>query len=1137
MVHDQRRTMTSSDPHSPTQTATPAPDSRAWDQTRLFELLAKSPGSACPAVRAYLQMWMPRIQRVLRKAGTASTDFTLHDDDHSFRVAELMVQMMDPAVASALSPFELALLILSAYLHDIGMTPEQQRVRSLYHFLAFGAPPPEEGSRALAAAEAEDVQRFLDAWDHDGEALEPPLLANQSTAERHGLVEELVTHYARHRHNDWSREWIEAHLPDEPLEGYASWRSDLVLLCQSHHFGLAELRGADFNPKSVGPHPASTVHLRFLAALLRMADVLDLDPERTPSVVFEHRDIAPGSRIYWWKDHHVAARVDAEGVRVAATPLSAQMHRAVEATVDQIDAELRLCRMLDEQTHFDRLPWPGAGPHRWMLPVAAIRDIRPRGDAYTYIDATFRPNTRKLLELLAGTKLYRSQFDAVRELLQNALDAVKELIAVHAVTEEGIDVEQYRAAAAHTHHVFLRLRREGDGRVWLECSDTGIGMTQSIIREHFLVSGSRPPVRLFELERRCRTRGFSLDRTGQFGIGALSYFMIADCVELHTRRATAYGDDDGPGWKFTTGGVGSFGELRRMPRSREGTSVRLRLRPGVETDLALWSTGLGAYLQSTVRYVPCRVRVQSIPAEGDPVTLFEAAPGWAQSVEAWTREIVKAHAHHRWEGGSGPRRGEQELPKVIEEREEELRRVIRAGPIEEGALPNGMGRYRCFATYFDHAGHVSLLHPAPEVAPASPHGGAGAFGAPVDAGAYDVPRVSWRGMAVELGDPGGNGLAGGARRRSGATAAQARLEESARWGHESARPVLEVDFLARNAVDLSVHRADAILSPNGSAALAWAIERAKCHAADLTLSAKAGALWAVNAALAPTVEETEFEIPGPLYWWSSPVHGDESTFTLLDTPVAEPLNLHAVVPRGLSVPGSATLDGRPLRWRGRNLRLLARPDSMAPLGMRCFGEAIGRASSTLGIWCGDEAIQLLAVWEQFPEKATPRLTGTRFPPAWSFVHHIYGPYGSGRISNARFGHAFESRDSVAPDVLDVLDAIEHDSPDERVLAHVRQDRACAYSLLSRLIQYGRRSYSIDPETWTPEFVRAALGTFIYSNPDQLREGDRYGVLWISPSGELELVTITDDGAVRSEPALPFGGALPEPESDWIIQCG
>jgi hypothetical protein len=176
----------------------------------------------------------------------------------------------------------------------------------------------------------------------------------------------------------------------------------------------------------------------------------------------------------------------------------------------------------------------------------------------------------------------------------------------------------------------------------------------------------------------------------------------------------------------------------------------------------------------------------------------------------------------------------------------------------------------------------------------------------------------------------------------------------------------------------------------------------------------------------------------------------------------------------------------------------------------------------------------MAVWEQFPEKATPRLTGTRFPPAWSFVHHIYGPYGSGRISNARFGNAFESRDSVAPEVLD---AIEHDSPDERVLEHVRRDRACAYSLLSRLIQYGRRSSSIDPETWTPEFVRAALGTFIYSNPDQLREGDRYGVLWISPSGELVLVTITGDGAVRSEPALPFGGALPEPESDWIIQCG
>jgi len=55
--------------------------------------------------------------------------------------------------------------------------------------------------------------------------------------------------------------------------------------------------------------------------------------------------------------------------------------------------------------------------------------VRPYKDAYVYIEGSFRPNTEKLLELLAGTALYEEPLAAVRELLQNAFDAVRERIA------------------------------------------------------------------------------------------------------------------------------------------------------------------------------------------------------------------------------------------------------------------------------------------------------------------------------------------------------------------------------------------------------------------------------------------------------------------------------------------------------------------------------------------------------------------------------------------------------------------------------------------------------------------------------------------------------------------------------------
>jgi hypothetical protein len=48
--------------------------------------------------------------------------------------------------------------------------------------------------------------------------------------------------------------------------------------------------------------PSAIVHLRYLAVVLRVADILD--PERTPDVILRHRGVAPRSLDYWWKDHY-----------------------------------------------------------------------------------------------------------------------------------------------------------------------------------------------------------------------------------------------------------------------------------------------------------------------------------------------------------------------------------------------------------------------------------------------------------------------------------------------------------------------------------------------------------------------------------------------------------------------------------------------------------------------------------------------------------------------------------------------------------------------------------------------------------------------------------------------------------------
>jgi hypothetical protein len=265
------------------------PDS--WETTELWRLILHQspPGDPTPRL---LRNEMPEIETVLSKGGTAPLDFTLHDERHAFRVAERMFELLPDDLAEKLGSFELGMLLLSAYLHDIGMTPTRDIVKRHYQYIL------KKSDGLLSDAEARDVQTWL---DEACGGLELPVDHGITTVTGLDKAEELIAYYCRQRHNDWSEAWIREHLANAKVPLYPGWVDDLVALCRSHHEGLEALRQTRFNARYRGS-PAQHVNLRFLAALLRVADVMEFDPERTPDVIIAHREIAPKSRVYWHKD-------------------------------------------------------------------------------------------------------------------------------------------------------------------------------------------------------------------------------------------------------------------------------------------------------------------------------------------------------------------------------------------------------------------------------------------------------------------------------------------------------------------------------------------------------------------------------------------------------------------------------------------------------------------------------------------------------------------------------------------------------------------------------------------------------------------------------------------------------------------
>jgi hypothetical protein len=767
-----------------------------WQETILWKTLNDSHVPEADLVRTTLKQCMPDIQAILAQAGTSPSDFTLHDSGHSFRVAQRMAQIIPADLLSGLSPFELALLLMSAYLHDIGMTPERRKVAQLNGYLLTGDP------QDLSQDEIRQFQKWL---DDEGSGIVPPLVKEKPTNEQLQRSEELMTYYCRDRHVDWSEDWIQNNLTNFRLGTYAGWTDDLIVLCHSHHKGYNDLVSDRFTPRIVGSH-GIVIHLRYLSVILRIADILEFDPERTPDVILRHRDISSKSLIYWWKDHEISMRQENNRLLITARPPSARLHRAIEVMADQIDAELQLCRTLADETHFEKCPGlTGDLPHHWDILSSTHRDIKPKDDSYEYINGAFRPDTQKLLQLLSGVALYGNPLVSVRELLQNAFDAVREQIAYQRLAKSNPADSTLGELLGKLNEVELRVETTPKG-TWLVCKDSGVGMTKTIIGDHLLVSGTAKRHDILELERRCNQAGFSLERTGEFGIGVLSYFMMADRLIIKTRRSQESGDIEQSGWQFETEGVGSFGELRRHTYFSKGTEVWLCLRSTIMgNDPNIFFVKLREYLENTLLRIPCVFKC-SLPG----LDILKFKPGWTRAEPDFTK-MIQSELNQKHENRSRQATPVNLLPqsrrKVLEVEEQiweqslaEILSCLR-WKNQEGMLPDNLGHFRIHIPYFELPGGSSLgfkkIHKRRQE-----------FGLEkLGKGYVYIPSVpdlaGWKGMASHM----------------------VSWHRGARKRNELFGAFKEIDLTSHDAASISVNRNEINYSMNTDQAIIWLQKR------------------------------------------------------------------------------------------------------------------------------------------------------------------------------------------------------------------------------------------------------------------------------------------------------------------------
>ncbi|MGW4301745.1 HSP90 family protein [Streptomyces sp. NPDC004646] len=170
----------------------------------------------------------------------------------------------------------------------------------------------------------------------------------------------------------------------------------------------------------------------------------------------------------------------------------------------------------------------------------------------TPADRTFQVDLRGLVDLLSH-HLYSSPRVYLRELLQNAVDA---LTARHTL-EPGAPAGDFG----------IRLYADGSA---VRVEDDGVGLTEADVHT-FLATIGRSSKRAEKIaEQRA-------DFIGQFGIGLLSCFLVADEIHVLSRSART---PDAPAVEWRGRGDGSY-TVRALPvsaRPRPGTTVTLTPR-------------------------------------------------------------------------------------------------------------------------------------------------------------------------------------------------------------------------------------------------------------------------------------------------------------------------------------------------------------------------------------------------------------------------------------------------------------------------------------------------------------------------------------------------------------------------------
>lgn len=452
------------------------------EKTKLWSIFKKNSDVAIQGtIKNILNETIPLLDQIVRVFPT----YTNHNGEHSLKIITNIEMILGEDIEQ-LSSTEACVLLLSSFWHDLGMVCNK------------------------------DDEILQESWFEE-------YCESNSKCKKDSLDTNIVADYIRINHHNRLSKYL--------------YDTDSILDNNNKEISFNGFPIVEIAYKVAMSHNDETSKLEelkkfnsnddnndfvFCAILLRLADILDFDNDRTSTSTYKFlglenpTDDAKKYSQGEWKKHLSNYGFDYKNniLYFKTTPDNPNVEFEIRNFIKIIEFELEKCRDIFKSHCYK---WN----QDFLLPkkidLSGIKSI-----GYKYGDFKFTFDNNKTLDLLTGNNIYSNKLIFIRELLQNSIDAslykesLKKRNGFNDFKSKPIEITDWHD--------------KNDGSYWIRIDDYGIGMDEYVLLNYFTKIGKS------FYESKDFNGDIDFKAISRFGIGILSCFMVANNIEISTKK-------------------------------------------------------------------------------------------------------------------------------------------------------------------------------------------------------------------------------------------------------------------------------------------------------------------------------------------------------------------------------------------------------------------------------------------------------------------------------------------------------------------------------------------------------------------------------------------------------------------------